>query len=387
MKNTRLLALIILMIAMVAVVWQFWSVVMLFFSAAIVAYLLGPVVKLLTCKGKVPRGVAVAVTAILVAGLIAWGLVLLIPYAVTQITGVVNDLTAYAPSFEALLQRANELLASWHLPQPILDWLTGLLGESDTYLMNLFRSLLSRLMGFTTSVFNIVVVLILIIYFMLDGAKLIRGGIAHLPTPARRAAVRVVEESNRYIWKYVGTRVLISLGMAIVSYIGFSIIGLHYAILFAVLSFVMDFIPYFGSLIAGVVEGIYALITGGLSLAIKVVIFVIVVQQIEGNVVAPKVQSEAVDIHPLWVMFSLLVCSKLWGPIGMLISTPVAVVVRTILREVYAFIIGEEPSRPLPAEGGAPPSAPPPEAAPEKAPDPPLSPSPEAPAKEDAPEE
>lgn len=350
MKNTKLLALVLLILAAVAAIWRFWSVVMLFFVAALIAYLLGPLVRLLTFKGKIPRGVAVAVTLLIVLGLITWGLMLLIPFAVTQISGVVDDLVRYASNFDQLLQEANELLASWHLPKPILDWATELLSKSDVYLTNLFRGLLSGMMNATTSIFNVVVVLILTVYFMLDGAKLLRGGVDRLPEHARHAAQRILKESDRYFWKYLGTRVLISLGMALVTYIGFSIIGLRYAALFAALSFFMDFIPYFGSLIAGAVEGIFALITGGLSLAIKVVIFILVVQQIEGNVVAPKVQSNAVDIHPLWVMFSLLVCSKIWGPVGMLISTPVAVVVKAVLREVYNYIIS--PDRAL-AEGPA----------------------------------
>ena len=139
------------------------------------------------------------------------------------------------------------------------------------------------------------------------------------------------------------------------------------------------------------VEGVFALITGGLSLAIKVAVIVIVVQQIEGNVVAPKVQSDAVNIHPLGVMFALLACSELWGPVGMLISTPVAVVFKTVIREIYNYILGDQrPSQPQPAEGPAPragkkrrgrvqePAAP--EKAPEKAPEAPAAPE-KAPAK------
>lgn len=351
MKNTRLLALIILLLATVAAVWRFWDVVMLFFIAAIIAYLLGPIVKLLTIGGRVPRGLAVAVTALLVVGLFTWGMFLLVPYLAGQIAGVVNDLTAYAGSFDQLLARANDLLASWHLPQPVLDWATGLLSKSDTYLLKAAQALLNWLVNATSSVMDIVVVLILIIYFMLDGSKLIRTGLGLLPERVRLRATRVVEESNRYTWKYLGTKVLVSLGMAAATYIGFSIIGLRYALLFAGISFVLDFIPYFGSLAAGVIEAVFALITGGLSQAIKVAIFVVVIQQIEGNVVAPKVQSDAVDIHPLGVMFALLACSELWGPVGMLISTPVAVVVRTAIREIYYFILGEERPEPAPAEG------------------------------------
>ena len=133
--------------------------------------------------------------------------------------------------------------------------------------------------------------------------------------------------------------------MATVTYIGLSIIGVPYAALFAALSFVLDFIPYFGSTIAGIVEAVVATITGGIGLGITVAIFVLVVQQIEGNIVIPKVEGNATGLHPVTVMFSLLACNRIWGPMGMLISTPVAAVIKIIVKEMYNYIIdGEEPT-------------------------------------------
>ena len=158
-----LLALVILLLAVVAAIYRFWGVVCLFFAAAIVAYLLSPLVKLLTLKGKVPRGVAVAVTALLLVGLITWGLVALIPYAVNQIGGLVNDLSFYADQFDELLDKAQEILASWHLPEPVLDWISGIASKMDTYLMTAFKSILTWLMNTTSGLFDMVVVMILVI--------------------------------------------------------------------------------------------------------------------------------------------------------------------------------------------------------------------------------
>ena len=110
MKNTRLLALVILLIAVVAAIFRFWDVVMLFFLAAIIAYLLSPIVKLLTFKGRVPRGLAVAITAVGVVGLIVWLGFLFVPYAVSQLSGIVNDLMAYASNFDDLLAEVRAFL-------------------------------------------------------------------------------------------------------------------------------------------------------------------------------------------------------------------------------------------------------------------------------------
>jgi len=191
-------------------------------------------------------------------------------------------------------------------------------------------------------VFDLVIVIIVTVYFMLDGKKLIDSFRNILPEKVLVRFNRITTTTNDLTWKYIRSRVILSAGMAIVTYIGLTIMGVKYALLFAALSFVLDFIPYFGSIIAGVIEAVYALITGGLGLGIAVGIFVLVVQQIEGNIVAPKLQSDVTGIHPVTVMFALLACNRLWGPVGMLISTPVAVIVKTVATEIYDYVISPD---------------------------------------------
>ena len=115
--------------------------------------------------------------------------------------------------------------------------------------------------------------------------------------------------------------------------------------LFAITSFVLDFIPYFGSALACIIEAVVALFTGGLSMALKTVAFVLVVQQIEGNIVAPKLESRSVGIHPISVLFSLMACQQLWGPVGMLVSTPLAALVKMILSEIKDFAFSTDAER------------------------------------------
>ena len=94
--------------------------------------------------------------------------------------------------------------------------------------------------------------------------------------------------------------------MFVVTLIGFLCFGLEYALLLAFVAFFLDFIPYIGSIIAGIVAAASAFISGGIGLAFWVLVFVICVQQIEGNIIMPKFQAKSVDVHPLAVIFSLL---------------------------------------------------------------------------------
>ena len=347
MKHGKTLVLILLLLGGVLLLTSFWDIIMEFFTAALIAYLLSPLAKLLGKKLHLHRGVAVALVLLLAVAILGFLLYLLVPAAIEEVTKLVDDIVRYASAsnYDELLKSINEYLESLRLPPGVLDLANDYLQKADEVLVGLFSSFLTWAVNFTLSIVDVIVVIIIIIYLMLDGSKLMRSFLGILPHSLARRASHVLAEGNELVWKYVKVRVLVSGGMATVTYIGLSIIGVPYAALFAALSFVLDFIPYFGSTIAGIVEAVVATITGGIDLGITVAVFVLVVQQIEGNIVIPKVEGNATGLHPVTVMFSLLACNRIWGPMGMLISTPVAAVIKIIVKEMYNYIIdGEEPT-------------------------------------------
>ncbi len=347
MKNGKTLVLILLLLGAVLMITSFWDIIMEFFTAALIAYLLGPLAKLAEKKLHLRRGFAVALVLLMALALVSFLVYLLVPAVVEQVGELVDDIGQYASAstYDELITRITTYLESLRLPLGILDLAKEYLQQADEVLVGLFSSFLTWVVSFTLSIVDIVVVIIVIVYLMLDGSKLLRSFIGILPHSIARRASHVLAEGNELVWKYIKARVIVSGGMAVVTYIGLTIIGVPYAFLFAALSFVLDFIPYFGSFVAGAIEAVVAVITGGIGMGVTVAIFVLIVQQIEGNIVNPKVQGDATGLHPVTVMFALLVCNRIWGPMGMLISTPVAAVVKIIVKEMYGYLIdGEEPT-------------------------------------------
>lgn len=347
MKNGKTLVLILLLAGGILMLTSFWDIIMEFFTAALIAYLLSPLAKFLGKKLHLHRGFAVALVLLLALATVSFLVYLIVPAVVEQLSALLDDIIRYAStsSYDELLRGITEYLEGLHLPPGVLDLANEYLQKVDEVLVGLLNSLITWVVNFTLSIVDIVVVIIVIVYLMLDGTKLLRSFVGILPHSIARRTAHVLAEGNDLVWKYIKARVLISGGMAAVTYIGLSIIGVPYASLFAVLSFIMDFIPYFGSLIAGGIEAVVATITGGIGMGITVAIFVLVVQQIEGNIVIPKVEGNATGLHPITVMFALLVCNRIWGPMGMLISTPVAAVVKITVKEMYQYLIdGEEPT-------------------------------------------
>ncbi len=342
MKNTKLLVLIIMIIAVSIAVFSFWDTVLMFCGAAIMAYLLNPMARFISKKTKMRHGFAVAIVLLLFLIVLALLLSFTLPFVISQVSGIVKDITDYAASFDELVEKGTQYLSDLGLPSTAIDAAKSIISRGDSFLASLFTYILSGLVNFSAGMFDFVVIAILIIYFMLDGKKLVDAAVNTLPATMGKSVRRVMYTSNELTRRYIKSRVLISAGMGVVTYIGLSIMGIRYALLFAVLSFVMDFIPYFGSIIAGAIEAVYALVVGGIGLAVTVLVFVLVVQQIEGNIIAPKIQGDVTGIHPITVMFALLACNQLFGAVGMLISTPVAAVVKTIFAEAYQYVVRQD---------------------------------------------
>ena len=348
MKNTKLLVLVLMIITVIAGVFTFWDTLTTFLVSALIAYLLSPMTDFIIRKTGVRRGIAVTVVLLFFVTLVTFLISLALPPIIDQVGDLISDLQAYAGNFDDLVYTVTNYLAHLHVPQEVLDMVADLIAQGDSYIMSFALSLLGSVVNLSLQIFDLVVIIIVIVYFMLDGPKLIQSLVNFLPRTAGDKVAHVLSEANNIGKQYIKSRFKISGCMAIAIFIGLRCFGIEYAFIFAILSFCLDFIPYFGSLIACVIEIFFALITGGVSKAIGVAIFVIAVQQIEGNIISPKIEGNATDIHPITVLFALLAAERVFGPLGMLISTPVAAILKLIFIELYLFVISDDNDAPIP---------------------------------------
>lgn len=348
MKNTKLLVLVLMIITVIAGVFTFWDTLTTFLVSALIAYLLSPMTDFIIRKTGVRRGIAVTVVLLFFVTLVTFLISLALPPIIDQVGDLISDLQAYAGNFDDLVYTVTNYLAHLHVPQEVLDMVADLIAQGDSYIMSFALSLLASVVNLSLQIFDLVVIIIVIVYFMLDGPKLIQSLVNFLPRTAGDKVAHVLSEANNIGKQYIKSRFKISGCMAIAIFIGLRCFGIEYAFIFAILSFCLDFIPYFGSLIACVIEIFFALITGGVSKAIGVAIFVIAVQQIEGNIISPKIEGNATDIHPITVLFALLAAERVFGPLGMLISTPVAAILKLIFIELYLFVISDDNDAPIP---------------------------------------
>jgi len=148
----------------------------------------------------------------------------------------------------------------------------------------------------------------------------------------------IFDEVPKVVRRYLKGMSIVMIILAILNTIIYLVIGLEYALIWGLLSGIMAFIPYVGSAIALVLPLSYSFITSdGITQPILVLIGFILIQQLEGNILTPKIVGDAVDINPLAAILFMIVSAQIWGIYGVFISIMVAGILKIVLEQWKAY--------------------------------------------------
>ena len=207
------------------------------------------------------------------------------------------------------------------------------------------------------SLFALITILILAAFMLGSGKTWVRRALALQPADRAARLERVFDHMAQAIGNYVAGAVTVAVIAGVLAYIVMLILGVPFPAPLAVLVGFFSLIPLVGATIAAVIVGVVTLFTNFPTATIAWVIWAIVYQQIENNVVQPQIQRRAVNVHPFVVLVAVLFGSALVGIVGAILAIPAAAIVQIAIREWWTYRAEpEEPPLPpaLPAEGEAP---------------------------------
>ncbi len=195
--------------------------------------------------------------------------------------------------------------------------------------------------GVATGVFDIFVTIVASVYFLLERGKIIeyikKIGYAVLKPETCEEIGQYCNTTNRVFFRFISSQLIDSILVGIVVTIAMSIIGVKYAILLGFIIGLFNLIPYFGAIIAVGLSILITLVTGGLSQAILMAVVVIILQQIDANIINPKIIGTSLQISPLLVIFSVTVGGGYFGVLGMFLAVPAATVLKLILDDYLDY--------------------------------------------------
>jgi predicted PurR-regulated permease PerM len=203
-------------------------------------------------------------------------------------------------------------------------------------------------LGLVNSVFALVTILILAAFMLGSGPRWRESLIGQLPDHHAARWQTATDEIAKAVANYVGGALAQAVIAGVSSYIVMLILGIPFRGALAVLIGVFDLIPLVGATIAAVLVGIVTVFVGFPATTIAWVIWSIFYQQIENNLIQPRIQSRAVDVQPFIVLVAVLFGSTLFGILGALLAVPLAATIQIIVREILRYRREQPPSNAVP---------------------------------------
>ncbi|MEA2574244.1 MAG: hypothetical protein QOH93_1542, partial [Chloroflexia bacterium] len=194
---------------------------------------------------------------------------------------------------------------------------------------------LSIVGGLVTFVTDIFLILAITFYLLLDGRSMHNRMLRLLPTTARERWFFVEATLNRVLGGYIRGQILVALTVGMAAGVGSALLGVQYPLVIGLLAFLFEFIPLVGPVL-GMVPAVIIAFFQSPGLALWVIVYFIVLQQVESNIIVPRVSGHAVGLHPLAVLLALLAGVELGGLGGALLAVPVAGVLYVIALALYS---------------------------------------------------
>lgn len=336
--------------------WLVRGVIMMLFLAVFLAVALGPAVDFYQRRMRVGRTGAIAITyltLLIVASVIG---LLVLPPILEQTTKFVENVPEYVADL-----RDNDAIRDYDQEYGITPTLEREADKLPERFGDAASALQGIVIGVFSAVFTIVTVLVLAFFLLLDGRRLFDWTIRELG-PARGARARAVaNEIYRSVGGYVLGALTIALTAGAATYLMLTILGIPFAVPLAVIAAFFSLIPLVGATIAGFIIAVVAALGADFPTdLIAWVVFFVLYQQFENNVLQPQIFRRTVALHPLLVIVALLTGAALLGVVGALLAIPIAGALQIVVKDWWrgrrsaAPALAPPPAIALPGDGAGP---------------------------------
>lgn len=289
-------------------------------------------------KGLPKRIIGLIFTYATVALLFYFFLKFILPQIVNSIMGLVNDIPDHIKTATNMVDEFNE---KYYIPEQYYDYVIKKWNEYRNTILefatNLIPILGSVIRNVFASIWNIVLGIIVSIYILTDKEKFFalskKITLAIFSEETSRRIFELTYRTDNIFGKFISGKILDSFIIAILTFVVLTIFKIPYTVLVSFIIGVTNIIPFFGPFIGAIPSAILILFVSPIK-ALWFIIIIIVIQQIDGNIIGPKILGDSLGISAFWILFSLLIGGKLFGVAGLIIGVPTFVFIYSIIKDV-----------------------------------------------------
>jgi predicted PurR-regulated permease PerM len=324
-----------------------------FIVGLFLVYLLDPLVERLV-RLRIPRWVAVLITFAVVAIVVLEGLSLTLRPLVEQVSAFIADLPALAARLDQQLRQLSEFYRGLELPPALREaidgWLADLGEGGFSFDPSVLLPVVNITAGFLTALVAYLIIPVWVFYVLKDRPQLTAAFDRSLPPtwrPDVRELVRIVE---RVFGQWVRGQLILGITVGVATFGGLLLLGAvvdpvfgRFAVLLAIAAGFLELLPIIGPIIAAI-PAILLAATAGLDAVVAALVLYTLIQQLENNILVPKIQGDAVQLHPGVVMFALVIGGAIAGLLGAILAIPIAAASRDALRYLFRRLTPPEES-------------------------------------------
>lgn len=289
---------------------------------------------------KCARGISVLLTYLVFIALIVLAFSFVIPRIIESIVNLIDAIPDYYNTITKLFEERMDANGKFY-GIDVKGLLSFLTPERVLSFFNLsdVTSYIGKVVAFGSSIISVIIGFIVSVYMLLARERLTKSFrkffSIFLPESALKKTGKFTVAAANIFNKYIYSQLLDACILGIFMSIALSIIGLDYAILFGMLIGICNLIPYFGATISCGVVIIFSMISQGFGKALIVAIVIIVIQQLDANILQPRIVGDSLGLHPFYVLLAITIGSGYFGFWGILIGVPIIAIIKLLVNYIY----------------------------------------------------
>ena len=327
--------------------------------AVIIAYLLYPLTKIIEnflrtntlykIKNQSARRVIAIVSSyLLIIGIVLallWGIYFMIGGQLsknTTLTNIVSDISSYLNTNSFSTSSIEDTLKNLNIPfiDNLQPYIIQIVDTVQKYIMTNLGAMTSNIMSIGSSIASFFIAIIISIYILKDSEYFISlwKKLYYLIFRSSNTGKKISETFalvNDVFSKFIRGQLLEAFCVGILSAIALSIVGIDYAVVIGLIAGICNMIPYVGPLVGTILAAVMGLLSGRPIKVIYAVIAMLIVQQVDNNLLAPKLVGNSVGLHAVFTMMAILVGGNIGGLLGMLLAVPIAASIRVLFNKWY----------------------------------------------------
>lgn len=221
---------------------------------------------------------------------------------------------------------------------PIFETIYIQIGEKiNMVLSNASTHLVDNMISLGENIVGLAVVPITTYYLLADGHLIYNKLLLIFPTDKRVLIKNINKNIDKILSRYILSQVLLSLIIGILSFVLLLVLRVKFPLVLSIINAIANIIPYFGPIIGGI-PIIFMAFTASITKGILATIGVVLIQQVEGNFLAPKITGDSTNMHPIIIIILLILGEKIGGVIGMVLIVPIAVIIKVVYDDIDYYL-------------------------------------------------